>query len=227
MLYAALHDSVFGFQAIRAPARFVVIAMLGLATLAGLGVRELASRTPRSRMGRLVPLLVTAAACVEWLNAPLPLVPAPSRQTAVDNGSRVSQQQVRSFTCPCRSTSRIPCSWCSRSNRPPHRQRLQRPAGRRSSRRWSRAWPSCRPPTALMMLRDFDVRFVVSPATLAGAGEPASPLVERARLDGGIVYELRWTPAAIEAVDAAASSGTPPPPLAGPAANRHAGNRRV
>ena len=56
--------------------------------------------------------------------------------------------------------------------------------------------------------------------------QPASPLVERARLDGGIVYELRWTPAAIEAVDAAASSGCRRrhrPVLA----NRHAGNRRV
>ena len=36
-LYAALHDNVFGFHAIRSPARFSVIAVLGLSLLAALG----------------------------------------------------------------------------------------------------------------------------------------------------------------------------------------------
>src|SRR5262249_5276733 len=40
-IYAGLHRYVFGFQAIRAPARFAVLVFFGLATLAALGCREL------------------------------------------------------------------------------------------------------------------------------------------------------------------------------------------
>ena len=47
-LYAALYQSVFGFQAIRAPARFAVMVLFGLAGLAAIGVDELL------RHGRLV-----------------------------------------------------------------------------------------------------------------------------------------------------------------------------
>ena len=39
-LYAALHDNIYGFQAMRSPARFAVIAVLGLAVLAALGLRD-------------------------------------------------------------------------------------------------------------------------------------------------------------------------------------------
>ncbi len=40
-LYATLHEWVFGFQAIRAPARFAVLVTFGLASLAAIAVREL------------------------------------------------------------------------------------------------------------------------------------------------------------------------------------------
>ena len=39
-LYAAFHRFVFGFQAIRAPARFSVLVLFGLCTLAAIGWRE-------------------------------------------------------------------------------------------------------------------------------------------------------------------------------------------
>jgi hypothetical protein len=50
---------------------------------------------------------------------------------------------------------------------------------------------------------------VVSP-TAVSTGE-ASPLVERARFDDGVVYELRWTPES-ENLTAAAADGPEPPP---------------
>ena len=48
-LYAALYDWVFGFQAIRAPARFSVLVFFALAVLAGLGLASLVLRRPRRR----------------------------------------------------------------------------------------------------------------------------------------------------------------------------------
>jgi Protein of unknown function (DUF3108) len=52
---------------------------------------------------------------------------------------------------------------------------------------------------------------VVSPTPVAGIGRAESPLVERARLDSGVVYEVRWTPEAIAALDAATTTLAPPP----------------
>jgi Protein of unknown function (DUF3108) len=68
--------------------------------------------------------------------------------------------------------------------------------------------------TAFAALREFDIRFVVSPHPLPGAGNERSPLVERTRLAGSTVYEVRWTPIAIAALD---ESSVPPPPMPGPA----------
>jgi hypothetical protein len=64
---------------------------------------------------------------------------------------------------------------------------------------------------ALLALRESGVRFVVTPAPIAASeGGGPSPIVERARLDGGTVYELRWTPD-VEAGLARASVIAPPP----------------
>jgi hypothetical protein len=45
-IYAWFADVVFGFQAIRAPARFAVVAMTGMCLLAGLAVARTSLRTP-------------------------------------------------------------------------------------------------------------------------------------------------------------------------------------
>ena len=64
---------------------------------------------------------------------------------------------------------------------------------------------------ALSTIRELDVRFVVSTSTLPGAGEAASPYVERTRLEGGVIYEVRWTPEALAALDAREDAPPPPP----------------
>jgi hypothetical protein len=72
-MYAALHDNVFGFQAIRAPARFSVLVVAGLAGLAALAIRQMPATWLRAA--------VLAALCLEYVNAPLPLAAAPAMST--------------------------------------------------------------------------------------------------------------------------------------------------
>jgi hypothetical protein len=66
-------------------------------------------------------------------------------------------------------------------------------------------------PSALAALRDIDVRFVVSAARIAGAGNPQSPLIERARIAESLIYEVRWTPTAIAALNEVNAPPPPPP----------------
>lgn len=213
--YAWLHDHVFGFQAIRAPGRFAVIAMLGLATLAALGMRA------RGMKARASPLAAILLLCLEYLNAPLPLAAAPALRT--DVGQWLAAEPVEGAVVYLPLTADI-------ENTPFMVQSLehgrpivngysgQRPAFFGSLVDSLADLPS---PTAFAALRDFDVRFVVSPRPIAGAGDASSPLVERTRLPGGTVYELRWTPTAVAALD---DDRIPPPPPAG-AARFEAGER--
>jgi hypothetical protein len=46
---------------------------------------------------------------------------------------------------------------------------------------------------------------------VAGAGNPQSPLVERARLPDGVVYELQWTLGSVAALDDVTTVPPPPP----------------
>jgi hypothetical protein len=227
-LYASLHDNVFGFQAIRAPGRFAVIGMLGIAPLAALGMRSIqgglttrgivparaAAQRFDMRSGALVPAIIIGALCLEYVNAPLPLATAPPLRTAVG-------QWLASEPTPG-AVLHLPLA-ADLDNTPFMVQSLehgrpivngysgQRPAFFSSLVDSLADLPS---PAAFTAIRELDVRFVVSPAPLAGAGNERSPLVERARLDGGVIYEVKWTPPAIAALDDAAG---PPPPPPGPA----------
>lgn len=217
-LYAALHDNVFGFQAIRAPSRFAVIAMLGMATLAALGMQSMIARakaraitsvTVRARA--LAGAIFLAALCVEYLNAPLPLVAAPRRHTQV--GDWLAQEPTPGAVLYLPLTADL-------ENTPFMVQSLehgrpivngysgQRPAFFSSLVDSLADIPS---PTAFTALHEFDIRFVVSRESLAGAGNERSPLIERARLPDGIVYEVQWTPVALAALDETSGPAPPPP----------------
>jgi hypothetical protein len=206
-VYAALHDNVYGFQAIRAPARFAVIAVLGLSLLAALGMRWLTRR-------RAGPVWVTALLpwlmMAEFVNAPLPLVPAPPRETSVG-------QWLASEPMPG-AVLYVPLAIDFENTRYmvqslEHRRPIvngysgQRPPFFSALVDSISDFPS---PTALAAVHELDVRFVVSGAPVDAAGTEQSPLVERARFDEGIVYEVRWTPAAV----AALGDGLGPPPPA-------------
>jgi hypothetical protein len=212
-LYATLHDNVFGFQAVRAPARFAVITILGLSILAALGIRALVAETSAGtyrRRHRLAYVCIALLA-LEYLNAPLPLVAAPPTHTAVGEWLAREPTPGAVLHVPMAvDTENTPFMVQSMEHWRPivNGYSGQRPAFFTSLVDSVSDFPS---PTAFATLREIDVRFVVSPAPVAGAGHPRSPLVERARLSDGYVYEVVWTPSAIAALDDTAPPPPPPP----------------
>jgi Protein of unknown function (DUF3108) len=214
-LYALLHDNVFGFRAIRAPARLSVIAMLGLATLAALGLRQLPGSRPGSVLGfsaaRRISTILVAAALLEYVNSPLPLAPAPPRSTPVAAWLKTAPEPGAVVHLPL--TMDI-------ENTPFMVQSLEH--GRPIVNGYSGQRPDFYPALvnaladipsteAFLTLKELDVRFVVSGTSIGGAGNPRSPLVERARLNDGIIYELRWTPEAEASLEDVIAEPPPPP----------------
>jgi Protein of unknown function (DUF3108) len=215
-LYAAAHRYVFGFQAIRAPARFGVLVTAALSVLAALAFSSMTRPTGRrSALAGVASLLLVA----EYASMPLPYVPRPPRTTAV--GRWLASAPVPG------AVLHLPLTLDAR-NAPPMVQSLehwrpivnghsgQRPPFFTALVDVMSEFPSAE---ALWTLRDFDVRFVVSPAPLTmpahglGPGVPAgtlaeTPLVERARLPDGVIYELVWTPE----IEAHLPRPAPPPP---------------
>jgi len=202
-VYAGVADLVFGFQAIRAPARFAVVAVAGLCILAGLGVARL-------RLARPWLVAVIAVMMLEYVNAPLPFVPAPAL-------SSESGRWLKAAAGPG-AVLYLPLS-LDRENTPFMVQSLEhlRPivngySGQRPGFYTTLVDTLADPASvdARATLKEIGVRFVVSPVSIAGAGGPASPYVERARVAEGVIYELAWTEASEADLDAVA--GAPPPP---------------
>ncbi|MGE0864804.1 MAG: DUF3108 domain-containing protein [Vicinamibacterales bacterium] len=202
--YAWMAEYVFGFQAIRASARFSVILMLGLCVLAGVGVAQ-------ARWRRGVIAGVIAVMCLEYANAPLAFVAPPPVSTA--SGRWLADEGGSG------AVVYLPLT-LDRENSPFMVQSLEhgRPivngySGQRPSFYTSLVDALADPASAdaRATLKELDVRFVVSPATLAGAGEPASPFVERVRFDEAVIYELVWTPESEAALDEVAMAEPPPP----------------
>ena len=201
-MYAAVADWVFGFQAIRAPARFAVIGMAGLCVLAGLGIATSGWRRP-------VLALLIVGIMIEYANAPLAFVAAPPATTE-------SGRWLRDAPGPG-AVLYLPLALDSENSRVmvqslEHRRPIVNGySGQRPSFYTSFVDAFADPVSvdARVILKTIGVRFVVSPTPLAGAGESWSPYVERARLADGIVYELAWNAEnerRLEVVDA------PPPP---------------
>ncbi|RPJ61225.1 MAG: DUF3108 domain-containing protein [Acidobacteria bacterium] len=196
-LYAWLHRWVFGFQAIRAPARFGVLVTFGLAVLAAIGLRELAAR----RHGRLLATVVCAVVALEYLNVPLPSVPAPSSTTPAGKWLAGAQGEGAVLYLPLDAdlgNTRFMLESLEHRRPIVNGYSGQRPAFFMGFVDTLNLLPS---PEALWALRDLGVRFVVSPAPLldgAAATEEglpvtALPLVERARFEDALVYEVSWS----------------------------------
>lgn len=193
-LYAGLHRYVFGFQAIRAPARFAVLVFFGLSTLAALAWRELQARTrvtSRSAL-RMLPAAVIVATALELLHIPVALAAAPPLRTDVGEWLRQQREPGAVVVLPITiDIENTPAMVQSLEHRRPllNGYSGQRPAFYPSLVDALSAFPS---DEALLTLLESDVRFVVAPVSVTPAG--VSPLVERARFAEGTIYELRWTP---------------------------------
>jgi hypothetical protein len=217
-LYAWLYDVVYGFQAIRAPARFAIVAMLGLLVLAAVGLRAILDRVePRRHVAAAA--VIALAMYLEYVNVPLALVPAPARTTAV--GQWLAREPMPGAVLHLPLTVDI-------DNTPFMVQSLEhwRPIVNGYSGQRPAFFPALvdaladlPDADALATLKELDVRFVVSPTALSGAGEPSSPFVERARFDADVIYEVRWTPESEAVLESAMDVPPPPPPGALPFAS--------
>jgi hypothetical protein len=212
--YASMHRVVFGFQAVRAPARFGVLVTFGLAVLAALGLRALAAlagATGRGRRATVLSVACVVAAGVEYWSAPLPTVPAPPSSTAVGRWLAAAPGPGAVLYLPLDADLGNTVAMVQSLE---HRRPIvngysgQRPAFFMGLVDSLNQLPS---PEAIWTLRDIAVRFVVSPRDLAAV--PGGPAVERARLAGQVVYELVWSP---EAEARVPRPELPPPPDAGP-----------
>jgi hypothetical protein len=203
-VYAWFADVVFGFQAIRAPARFAVVAMAGLCLLAGLAV---------ARFGLRPPVIVALAALMmlEYANAPLAFVAAPATSTEAGRWLKAAT--------PPGAVVYLPLA-LDRENSVFMVQSLEhkRPivngySGQRPSFFTSFVDAFADPSSieARAVLKDAAVRYVVSPTRIESAGDPSSPFVERARVAEGLIYELVWTAESEAALEAAEVSAPPPP----------------
>lgn len=212
-LYALLHRVVFGFQAIRAPARFGVLVVLGASVLAAAGVREIV-RHRRTRRGSLVTGACLAALVgIEFFDAPIPTVPAPPPPSPAARWLAAAPDPGAVLYLPLDhdlgNTAAMIDSLA-------HHRRIvngysgQRPAFFMGLVDTLNQVPS---PDALWTLHDLGVRFLVSPRPLLASPGALSPLVERAVLTGQHVYELVWSP---EREAAVPRPEAPPPPEPGP-----------
>ena len=209
--YAALQRYVFGFAAIRAPARFAVLVMFAFATLAAVGWRELAARRPSRWLGVLPALMA-----LEYLTVPLPLTPAPPRETPV--GQWLKNEPTPGPVVHLPLGLDIESTPAMVQSLEHHRPLVNGYSGQRPSFYSAlvdtmKTFPS---DASLLALNEVGVRFVVaqSPITPPSLDAPW-PLVERARLDGGVIYEFRWTPEIHDRL-VRESAVTPEPPGVAP-----------
>jgi hypothetical protein len=236
-LYAFLHRWVFGFQAVRAPARFGVLVSFGLAVLAAVGSRDLAASFRRPGAGRATIACLLAAVAFEFWNAPIPTVPAPPTLSPVARWLRDVQGPGAVLYLPLGTDAGNTIAMVDSLG---HGRPIvngysgQRPGFFLGLVDTLSKWPSA---DSLWTLRDLGVRFVVCPSSLAacrtaptlesraGAGTP-TPLVERVRLDGATIYELAWSPE-VEAALPRPELPPPPPPGVLPFADREQAIYRV
>ncbi len=214
-LYRDLATHAFGFEAIRAPARFAVVAMLGLALLAAVGLKQALHSVAAGDMVRhdAFAAVVVGALLLEYANAPLAFVGAPVTDTAVGRWLRDTPEPG--------AVAYLPVG-LDRENTPSMVEALQhgRPIVNGYSGQRPASYTGIVESLATLpgaegraMLRELGVRFVVSPVRW-DSGDPTSPFVERAAFDDGIIYEVRWTPES-EAALVDTTAALPPPP--GPA----------
>jgi len=194
-VYAVLHRFVFGFGAIRAPARFAVLVTFGLGVLAALGVRAVPRRYA---------LAVVAASLLETLHVPQAFATAPPLSTNVGQWLARDPAQGPVAVLPVGvDIDATPAMVQSLEHRRPivNGYSGQRPDFYRPMAEAINTFPS---PEALAALHDLRVRFVVirNPIDLAASikgSEPpkasaaSEPYIERARFADGTIYELVWT----------------------------------
>ena len=208
-VYAALYGSLFGMAAIRAPARFSVLTVMGAAMLAAVAVRALELRRPR--IGRFVGAAAFGLIAVEFSNGVIAF-PAPPALTTV--AGRWLREQPGKGAVVCAPIGPFA------DNTPCMLQSLEH--GRAIVNGYSGFRPAffealldavnrLPAPQALVTLHDLGVEFVVSDGALEIDPESRDVLLERASFGAERIYQVVWSPA-IDAKFTAATGIVPPAP---------------
>jgi len=205
-LYAFLYQSLFGMAAIRAAARFSVLALSGIAVLAAVGMRELEIRWPRAKS--VVAGCVLAVVGLESANG---VIAYPSAPTLSTNAGRWLRQQQGAGAVVCVpmgfDTGNTKCMLQSLEHGRPvvNGYSSVRPAFYAALVDAMRRLPS---PDSLLTLHDLGVEYIVSHGLLTPEPTLTSALIERARFDDQRIYQTVWSPA----IESAVSAVTDPVP---------------
>ena len=187
-LYALLVQMIFGFHAIRAPARFAVLALFGLATLAAAGVQWLGART-----GRFAAAVAIGLVALEFANTlPVAYVGAPRLDTAVGQWLQNVPGTGAVLYWPLVLDPGENTTVMLQALQ--HRRPIvngfsgQRPAYFQALTETLNRFPDAE---SLSALHALGVRFVV---TRQPVDPHDLPLAERARAADGVIYEIDWSP---------------------------------
>ena len=207
LLYALVDRVVFGFQAIRAPARFAVLVLFGLASLAALGVRQLVHRDVRA--GRLVTATIIGLLAIEYANAlPIRYVPLPRLDTSTGRWLRDAPGPGAVLYWPLvldpGQNTTVMLESLQHGRPIVNGYSGQRPAYFQALTETLSHFPDAESVSALHTL---GVRFVV---TRQPVDTGALPLIERMHDADGVVYEIHWTAEAETKLLAADTSELPP-----------------
>jgi Protein of unknown function (DUF3108) len=217
-LYAVLYQSFFGMAAIRAAARFSVLALCGMAVLAGIATSSLTWRRtsvlrPRSsrELRHLLFVGLVAAIAIEYSNGAIAYPPAPSLTSDV---GRWLRDQPGSGAVAC-----VPMGFDT-ANTACMLQSLEH------GRPIANGYSGLRPPffatvvdaasqlpsaAAVLTFHEIGVEYIVSDHALPPDPATADAFVERARFGDRRVYQIVWSPE-IEGRLEDAESPIPPDP---------------
>jgi hypothetical protein len=207
-LYTALYNSVFGLAAIRASARFSVLALVAVAALAALGARAIEGR--RSPSGRWIALAILIIV-LEYGNG---IIAFPAAPPMTSDAGRWIRDRPGTGAVLC-----LPMNVFA-GNTACMLQSLEH--GRPVVNGYSGVRPlffealvdamSGAPDAeSLLTMHDLGVEYVVSDRPLTVEGELGGALVARAAFGDQHVYQVQWSPA-IESTLRAAADVLPPAP---------------
>jgi hypothetical protein len=209
-LYAAFYRDVFGFQAVRAPARFAVLVLFALTTLAAIACRVIEER--RGGVARIRSAIAITAVTLECLHLPITLAAAPATHTEVGQWLAHAPGQGAVAVLPVTiDVDATPAMVQSLEYFRPlvNGYSGQRPAFYTKLADTLSTFPS---DEALLALHDVGVQYVVSPGPVDRRDAADGwPLVERARFSTATIYELTWSPEA-DARFSRLTTVVPPPP---------------
>ena len=210
VLYSWLYATLFGMAAIRAPARFSVLALLAAAMLAALAVRAMDLRWPRR--GRYCGAIAVGLIAVEFCNGAIAFPPPPALTTAAGQWLRERPGSGAVVCAPVGPfDANTACMLQALEHgrpivngysgfRPPFFETLLEAVNRLPA------------PQALLTLHDLGVEFVVSDGALPIDAASRNVLVERADLGAQRIYQVVWSPATESALTAAEGAAALPPP---------------